>query len=86
MCGIAGFIDYKNNISAYEKIIDNMSRTLCRRGPDEGGIYTDENVVLIHRRLSVIDTENGKQPMEKDGYVITYMCLFRMDDDSDTSY
>ncbi len=72
MCGIAGFIDYKNDISAYDKIIDAMSRTLCRRGPDESGIYRENNAVLLHRRLSVIDTKNGKQPMEKEGYVITY--------------
>ncbi len=72
MCGIAGWIDYKNNISANDKIIEKMSLTLSRRGPDENGIYREENAVLLHRRLAVIDTEHGKQPMEKGEYVITY--------------
>ncbi len=72
MCGIAGWIDYKNNISVNDKIIEKMSLTLSRRGPDENGIYREENAVLLHRRLAVIDIEHGKQPMEKGEYVITY--------------
>ncbi len=63
MCGIAGWIDFKNSIKEYQTVIDNMSKTLSRRGPDESGTYISDNVVLIHRRLSVVDIENGKQPM-----------------------
>ncbi|MEG0307146.1 MAG: asparagine synthase (glutamine-hydrolyzing) [Clostridium sp.] len=63
MCGIAGWIDYEKDIKSKESIITNMSKTLVRRGPDAGGVYASENACLIHRRLIVIDAENGKQPM-----------------------
>ncbi len=63
MCGIAGWLDFKNSIKDSTNIINKMSKALSRRGPDEGGAYISNNVVLIHRRLSVIDIENGKQPM-----------------------
>lgn len=63
MCGIAGWIDYKNPIAGDDKTIEKMSKTLMNRGPDEGGVYKSENAVLIHRRLTVVDPQNGKQPM-----------------------
>ncbi|MEG2656815.1 MAG: asparagine synthase (glutamine-hydrolyzing) [Clostridium sp.] len=76
MCGIAGWIDYEKNIKSKESIITNMSKTLVRRGPDAGGVYASENACLIHRRLIVIDAENGKQPMsyKKDNknYTLVY--------------
>ncbi|MEG1880312.1 MAG: asparagine synthase (glutamine-hydrolyzing), partial [Oscillospiraceae bacterium] len=54
----------------------NMSKTLNRRGPDESGEYITDHVALLHRRLSVVDIKNGKQPMHKiiggREYVITY--------------
>lgn len=45
------------------KILEKMSLTLCRRGPDEHGAYIDETAAMLHRRLTVIDPKNGKQPM-----------------------
>lgn len=76
MCGIAGWLDYNRDISDEVKIIDKMSDSLKRRGPDENGIYKQRNVCLIHRRLVVVDPENGKQPMYlcKDfgNYVLVY--------------
>ncbi|NLY43318.1 MAG: asparagine synthase (glutamine-hydrolyzing) [Clostridiaceae bacterium] len=63
MCGIAGWIDYNQDLRGKDNIIDKMSNTLIRRGPDAGGVYVKENVCLIHRRLVVIDPENGAQPM-----------------------
>ena len=63
MCGIAGWLDFKNSIKENESVINAMSETLSRRGPDESGAYISENVILLHRRLAVVDIENGKQPM-----------------------
>ena len=65
MCGIAGWLDFKNNIKNNERIYYSMSETLSKRGPDDNGMYISDNVVLIHRRLAVVDIENGKQPMYK---------------------
>ncbi len=65
MCGIAGWVDFKKDISDNSRIFDAMSETLERRGPDDAGTYISRNAVLLHRRLAVVDIENGKQPMYK---------------------
>ena len=40
-----------------------MNRAQAHRGPDDEGYFTDDNVVLGHRRLSIIDLSNGHQPI-----------------------
>lgn len=76
MCGIAGWVERDADMSMRIKLLNNMSQTLEKRGPDENGIYINKNTALIHRRLVVIDRENGKQPMavshEGKTYVIVY--------------
>ncbi len=62
MCGIAGWYSANEKMTSKTEVLEEMSRRLCRRGPDEHGMYVDENAALIHRRLSVIDPEHGKQP------------------------
>lgn len=75
MCGIAGAVNYKKRIYDNEIYI-NMMRSLKKRGPDQDGIFKTDNAVLVHTRLSVVDLENGKQPMsfktEKGDYTIVY--------------
>ncbi len=75
MCGIAGEINLKQGVS-YQEYHREMQKTLQRRGPDDGGIYRTDEVVLLHRRLAVIDPEHGKQPMtvqaEGNEYTICY--------------
>lgn len=65
MCGIAGWFSEKGSLESKRDIINSMSQTLCRRGPDEHGTYLDKNVCLMHRRLTVIDPATGKQPMSE---------------------
>lgn len=76
MCGIAGWIDYRQNLTERKSIIDKMSETLIRRGPDADGIYLKENVCLIHRRLIVVDPENGIQPMTLEKGNIKYTIVY----------
>lgn len=64
MCGIVGFVNYKQDISNYKNILTNMNNSLSRRGPDEEGYYIQKHVALGHKRLIVIDPEGGKQPMK----------------------
>ena len=50
-----------------------MRDVITHRGPDDEGIYIDENVGLGHRRLSIVDVAAGHQPMtNEDGslYII----------------
>lgn len=76
MCGIAGIVNFKKDIKDQEKLITDMFNTLDKRGPDESGFYLEHHVNLGHRRLSIVDIENGKQPMsyKEDGntYTIVY--------------
>ena len=39
MCGIVGFVNYKQDVSRFRNILINMNNTLVRRGPDEDGYY-----------------------------------------------
>ncbi len=63
MCGIAGFVNFKQDISDYRNVLVNMNDSLLKRGPDEDGYYIESNVALAHKRLIVIDPNGGKQPM-----------------------
>ena len=76
MCGIAGWINFGENLKSNSTIIKKMTEKLERRGPDSEGIYESENVLLGHRRLIVVDPEGGKQPMIKiihgSKYVLVY--------------
>ncbi len=76
MCGIAGWIDFKNNLIEQNEIMSVLSDTLIARGPDAGGKWKCKEAYLVHRRLIVVDPENGGQPMvrERQGkkYVLTY--------------
>lgn len=65
MCGIAGWLDYSKNLKSKRDIIEEMVKTLEKRGPDSQGIYCTPNVLLGHRRLVVVDPEGGGQPMTK---------------------
>ena len=63
MCGIAGWLDKELNLYEENERLDEMSRCLERRGPDEHGAYIRRHAALLHRRLSVIDPRRGQQPM-----------------------
>ena len=76
MCGIVGFVNYKQDVSRFRNILINMNNTLVRRGPDEDGYYIRKHIALAHKRLIVIDPEGGKQPMvttyDENEYSIVY--------------
>ncbi|WP_094226526.1 asparagine synthase (glutamine-hydrolyzing) [Methanolobus psychrotolerans] len=61
MCGICGVFGL-NDMS----LIRRMSDQLVHRGPDDYGFYSDEFVMLGHRRLSIIDLSSGKQPIHNE--------------------
>ena len=76
MCGIVGIVNYEKNIKNQENFFKGMVDTLKRRGPDEEGIYMADDVNLGHRRLSVVDIENGKQPMSYKYNDVTYTIVY----------
>ena len=62
MCGISG-IFHLNGQPVEKNDIETMNQTMIHRGPDGQGIFTQSEIGLGHRRLSIIDLEAGKQPM-----------------------
>ncbi|MFS1513975.1 asparagine synthase (glutamine-hydrolyzing) [Chengkuizengella sp. SCS-71B] len=63
MCGITGWINWNDDLTKYPTILEDMTKTLATRGPDASGTWMSPHCSLGHRRLSVIDPENGAQPM-----------------------
>ncbi len=72
MCGFAGWYRLKKHTRTSRRIIKQMTKTLKYRGPDQKGFYFSDHLLLGHRRLSIIDIKNGKQPMTYNGYTIVY--------------
>ncbi len=63
MCGICGYIDYRNPIEDRRALMHKMCDLMAHRGPDAHGYYFKDNIALGHRRLSIIDLSTGTQPM-----------------------
>lgn len=78
MCGFAGFANFHEDLNPnyYKDIIQNMSQVLEKRGPDEGFSISSKHVNLMHRRLIIVDAENGKQPMTIHYEGITYTLIY----------
>lgn len=72
MCGIAGILSNNIDLREESEMIWKISNSLRFRGPDSRGEYIEPNAALIHRRLSVIDIQNGAQPMHFGKYTIVY--------------
>lgn len=72
MCGIAGILSDKIDLRDSGEMIWRISNSLKMRGPDARGEIIERDYALIHRRLSVIDVENGAQPMHFGKYTIVY--------------
>lgn len=60
MCGFCGFVGEQQE---KEEILKKMMDKIIYRGPDSSGIYTDTDVGLGFRRLSIIDLSDGTQPI-----------------------
>ena len=65
MCGIVGFTTFKKKRDCDKSVLHEMTKALAKRGPDEESFYLSEHILLGHRRLVIIDAQNGKQPMSR---------------------
>lgn len=61
MCGIVAF--YDPEINDKQAAIGKMMATIKHRGPSSDGLYTNDEVALGFRRLSIIDLRGGSQPI-----------------------
>ncbi|GAB1452042.1 asparagine synthase (glutamine-hydrolyzing) [Draconibacterium sp.] len=62
MCGFVGILN-KNGLKVRPEILRKMADTIHHRGPDEEGMFINDNCGFYHKRLSIIDLNTGQQPM-----------------------
>jgi asparagine synthase (glutamine-hydrolysing) len=75
MCGINGILHLQTQKKVDERLLTKMRDSLEHRGPDDKGLFIENNIGLGHRRLSILDVSSaGHQPfLSDDGrYVMTY--------------
>lgn len=74
MCGIAGYINFNKSVSNSAEVADKLLAGIKHRGLDDNGVYIDNNVILQHTRLSIIDLKTGHQPMfdASEKYIIVF--------------
>ena len=75
MCGINGILHLQSQKKVDERSLTKMRDSLEHRGPDDKGLFIENNIGLGHRRLSILDVSKaGHQPfLSDDGrYVMVY--------------
>lgn len=72
MCGIVGLLARGLQPVTAGPVLLHAAESLRSRGPDDGGVWTEDGVALAHRRLAIIDVSSaGHQPMaSEDGRLV----------------
>lgn len=65
MCGIAGSVNFPLNIP-------RLTKDLFHRGPDDQTTFSEDNLILHHHRLAILDIAGGAQPMHYGPYTIIF--------------
>jgi asparagine synthase (glutamine-hydrolysing) len=63
MCGIVGTLDWSGERPPEVSLLRRMLGIIRHRGPDEFGLYVDDQVGIGCARLSILDLETGQQPI-----------------------
>ncbi|MBT0727076.1 asparagine synthase B [Rosenbergiella australiborealis] len=63
MCSIFGVLDLQTETTELRKKALELSGLMRHRGPDWSGIFSDDHAILAHERLSIVDVNNGAQPL-----------------------
>ena len=68
MCGLCGFT---GEVIDRDAVVGRMTDVITHRGPDSCGVYSDADVSMGFRRLSIIDLKEGDQPIyNEDGTLV----------------
>lgn len=76
MCGLTGWIDWQQDLTRQQPILDAMIETLSPRGPDAADRWLSTTAALGHRRLVVVDPAGGGQPMVRRRGDNTYVLVY----------
>ena len=66
MCGICGVFYSDRTQQVNRDTLLTMNEEIVHRGPDDEGLFTEENIGLAMRRLSIIDVHTGHQPISNE--------------------
>lgn len=66
MCGISGIYGHNLSQQTAWSHARNMAYQLRHRGPDGAAFYFDDEALLVHTRLSIIDLQGGEQPIHNE--------------------
>ncbi|QFF99023.1 asparagine synthase (glutamine-hydrolyzing) [Psychrobacillus glaciei] len=66
MCGIVGWVDWRNDLTRHVSVMEKMAETMSKRGPDALNVWSSQQISFGHTRLTVVDPIGGTQPMEKE--------------------
>jgi len=66
MCGIAGVVQFARDAQINADALRRMCAAMVHRGPDDEGVYSQGQVGLAVRRLSIIDLATGHQPISNE--------------------
>lgn len=78
MCGLFGFLSHDGTAARSADAADEAMTCARHRGPDESGIWHDDDLVLGFNRLSIIDVQHAHQPLRwgpedaPERYVLTF--------------
>ncbi|MBC2888802.1 asparagine synthase (glutamine-hydrolyzing) [Gordonibacter massiliensis (ex Traore et al. 2017)] len=71
MCGFVGFTTVDYSADANRAIVKDMADRIAHRGPDDEGFFVDDGIAMGFRRLSIIDLEGSRQPMQNASGTVT---------------
>ena len=63
MCGILALLELSEDWQKLRRDSLALVKKLRHRGPDWSGVYSDENAILCHERLAIVDVMSGAQPL-----------------------
>ncbi len=76
MCGIAGIVDFENDMLNECATLAAMMDAVSHRGPDSAGTFLTHQAALGQRRLTVVDPAGGSQPMTRSIGTNTYTIVY----------
>ena len=73
MCGIYGILN-RSGHRFDPSVIDEMGQAQRHRGPDDYGVFVDNELMFGMQRLAIIDVAGGHQPIASEDESITAIC------------
>jgi asparagine synthase (glutamine-hydrolysing) len=73
VCGLIGFVSARGDAGSQVTQVEAALNEMRHRGPDEGGVWSDPDVCIGFRRLSIIDIDRSHQPLT---YLGRYHLIF----------